>query len=202
MDAIDLCCGTGYVPAWMARRGATVTAIDNSQRQLETARRLAIEHRLDITWLNGNAEQVPRPDDSYDFAVSEYGAAIWCDPFIWIPEAHRLLRPGGMLAFFGIHPLALACTPLDGSPTSGTWCEIGSAFTASTGGRWRAIRAASSSLCPRAAGSACLTALVSTSSTARNCKPRYPGAGKPFGTPAGWAHCIPSEHIKKVRKRG
>jgi hypothetical protein len=30
-----------------------------------------------------------------DLAVSEYGASIWCDPHRWIPEAHRLLRPGG-----------------------------------------------------------------------------------------------------------
>src|SRR5262245_43548731 len=57
MDAIELGCGTGYVSAWMARRGATVTAIDNSLRQLETARRLGNEHRLDITWIHGNAEQ-------------------------------------------------------------------------------------------------------------------------------------------------
>jgi hypothetical protein len=53
-------------------------------------------------------------------AISEYGAAIWCDPFVWIPEAHRLLRAGGVLAFLGNHPLALVCTPLDGSPTSET----------------------------------------------------------------------------------
>jgi len=68
----------------------TVTGIDNSQRQLETARRLGAEHRLDISWIHGNAEQVPRPDGSYDFAVSEYGAAIWCDP----GAANPLYRDG------------------------------------------------------------------------------------------------------------
>ena len=120
MHAIELGCGTGYVSTWMARRGATVTAIDNSQRQPETARRLGAEHRLDITWIHGDAEQVPRPDGSYDFAVSENGAAIWCDPFVWIPEAHRLLRAGGGLGLLGNHPLAVACTPLDGPPTSET----------------------------------------------------------------------------------
>ena len=82
LQAIDLGCGTGYVSAWMARRGATVTAIDNSQHQLETARRLGTEHRRDITWIHGNAEQVPRANSSFDFAVSEFGAAIWCDPFV------------------------------------------------------------------------------------------------------------------------
>jgi len=115
MRAIELGCGTGYVSAWMARRGATVVGIDNSERQLTTARRLMEEHGLRIDLIHGNAEEVPYPDASFDFAVSEYGAAIWCDPFVWIPEAHRLLRPGGELRFLGTHPLAIACSPESGA---------------------------------------------------------------------------------------
>jgi SAM-dependent methyltransferase len=114
--AIELGCGTGYVSAWMRRRGATVYAIDNSQEQLKTARRLADLHELDgIDWVHGNAEAVACPDGSFDLAISEYGAAIWCDPARWIPEAHRLLRPGGELVFLGNHPLTSVCSPLDGS---------------------------------------------------------------------------------------
>ena len=118
MDAIELGCGTGYVSAWMTRRGARVVGIDVSQRQLATARALAASHDLDIRWLQGDAESVPLPNASFDFAISEYGAAIWCDPYAWIPEAHRLLRPGGRLTFLGTAPLALVCTPADGSPTA------------------------------------------------------------------------------------
>ena len=114
MDAIELGCGTGYVSAWMARRGAKVTGIDNSERQLATAARLAAEHRINLTLIHGNAETVPRPDASFDFAVSEYGAAIWCDPELWLPEAHRLLRPGGRLVFLGHSPLSAVCTPWKG----------------------------------------------------------------------------------------
>ncbi|MFP5320291.1 MAG: class I SAM-dependent methyltransferase [Acidimicrobiia bacterium] len=117
MRAIELGCGTGYVSAWMARRGAEVVAVDVSVRQLETARRLQAEHGLDgIRFVEASAESVPEPDASFDLAISEYGAAIWCDPFVWIPEAARLLRPGGALRFLGNHPLAMACVPLDGSP--------------------------------------------------------------------------------------
>ena len=116
LDAIELGCGTGYVSGWMARRGARVVAIDNSERQLDTARRLSRQHGVEIELLHGNAETVPCPDASFDFAVSEYGAAIWCDPHLWIPEAHRLLRPGGELAFLASTPLAAVATPLDGSP--------------------------------------------------------------------------------------
>lgn len=115
MHAIELGCGTAYVSAWMANRGAQVVGIDNSSRQLETAKRLAAEHGIPLTLIHGNAETVPYPDESFDFAISEYGAAIWCDPKVWIPEAYRLLRPGGALTFLGSHPLALVCTPLSGA---------------------------------------------------------------------------------------
>jgi ubiquinone/menaquinone biosynthesis C-methylase UbiE len=115
MQAIELGCGTGYVSAWMARRGATVTAIDVSEQQLATAQRLAKEHGTPITFIHGSAETVPLPDESFDFAISEYGAAIWCDPAIWIVEAHRLLKPGGTLAFLGTHPLLVACYPQSGA---------------------------------------------------------------------------------------
>jgi SAM-dependent methyltransferase len=112
---IELGCGTGYVSAWMRRRGASVYAIDNSDAQLATARRLSEQHRLDIEWVHGNAETVDQPDGSFDFAISEYGAAIWCEPAAWISEAYRLLRPGGNLVFLGNHPLAMVCSPIDGS---------------------------------------------------------------------------------------
>jgi SAM-dependent methyltransferase len=115
LDAIELGCGTAYVAGWMARRGARVVGIDNAANQLETARRLAAEHGAEVTLLHGNAETVPYPDGSFDFAISEYGAAIWCDPYAWIPEAHRLLRPGGRLVFLGTSPLAVVCIPVDGS---------------------------------------------------------------------------------------
>lgn len=113
MDAIELGCGTGYVSSWMLRLGARVVGIDNSANQLETARRLAAEHGVELELIHGNAEQVPRPDASFDFAVSEYGAAIWADPYKWIPEAHRLLRPGGELSFLGNHPFVMCTQPRD-----------------------------------------------------------------------------------------
>jgi SAM-dependent methyltransferase len=108
-DAIELGCGTGYVSAWLARRGARVVGIDNSPRQLETARRLQAEHDLEFPLLLGNAEAVPYPDASFDIAISEYGAALWADPYRWIPEAARLLRPGGELVFLTNGLISILC---------------------------------------------------------------------------------------------
>jgi SAM-dependent methyltransferase len=114
MRAVELGCGTGYVSAWMARRGATVTGIDISEGQLVTARRLNEQHGLGVTFVHGNAEQTPFEDASFDFAISEYGAAIWCDPTVWLPEARRILVPGGRLVFLGNHPLVMVCSPWNG----------------------------------------------------------------------------------------
>ena len=55
-DAIELGCGTAYVSAWLARRGARVVGIDNSEAQLATARRLQRQHGLSFPLLHGNAE--------------------------------------------------------------------------------------------------------------------------------------------------
>ncbi|MEO8251141.1 MAG: class I SAM-dependent methyltransferase [Chloroflexota bacterium] len=119
-DAIELGCGTAYVSAWMARKGARVTGIDNSPKQLETARRLQQEHDLHFPLLLSNAEAVPLPGASFDVAISEYGASIWADPYRWIPEAARLLRPGGELVFLVNGTLQMLTIPdleADGPPT-------------------------------------------------------------------------------------
>jgi len=111
LDVIELGCGTAYVSAWLARRGARPVGIDNSEAQLETARRLQAEHRIEFPLHHGNAEDVPFPDASFDFAISEYGASIWCDPYRWIPETARLLRPGGGLVFLVNSVLLSLCVP-------------------------------------------------------------------------------------------
>ena len=110
-DTIEFGCGTAYVSAWLARRGARAVGIDNSEAQLATARNLQRQHGLDFPLLHGNAESIPYPDASFDFAISEYGACLWADPQRWIPEAARLLRPGGQLVFLTNSFLLTLCLP-------------------------------------------------------------------------------------------
>lgn len=113
-DLIELGCGTAYVSAWAARAGARPVGIDNSERQLATARANQDEFDIHFPLLHGNAEQVPLPDASFDVAISEHGASAWCDPYRWIPEAARLLRPGGELVFMRSSDLLTLCTPEEG----------------------------------------------------------------------------------------
>lgn len=110
-DAIELGCGTAYISAWLARRGANVIGVDNSEAQLATASTLQSEFGLEFPLLHGNAEDVEFPDASFDLVVSEYGASIWCDPYLWIREAARLLRPGGELLFLVNGVIEMLCAP-------------------------------------------------------------------------------------------
>jgi SAM-dependent methyltransferase len=121
LDVIELGCGTGYVSAWLARLGARPVGIDMSEKQLATARALQDEHDLHFPLIQGNAEGAPLADASFDLAISEYGAAIWCDPYRWIPEAARLVRPGGRLIFLGNGAvLMLTMTDSDAEGPAGT----------------------------------------------------------------------------------
>ena len=114
LDVVELGCGTAYVSAWLVRRGARPVGVDVTPAQLETARQLQAEHGLGFPLVEASAEDVPLPDASFDLAISEYGAIIWCDPELWIPEAHRLLRPGGRLWFLRGSTIAMLCMPDDG----------------------------------------------------------------------------------------
>ena len=110
-DAVELGSGTGYVSAWLARRGARPIGVGPTDAQLRTARLLQHEFDLHFPLVLAAGEQVPLRSSSFDLVISEYGAAIWADPYRWIPEAARLLRPGGELVFLGNSLLLMLWVP-------------------------------------------------------------------------------------------
>jgi SAM-dependent methyltransferase len=113
LDAVELGCGTAYFSAWLARRGARPVGVDQSKGQLATARSMQAQHGIEFPLIEADAEAVPLPDASFDFALSEYGASLWCEPERWIAEAARLLRPGGRLVFLTNAPLVILCSAPD-----------------------------------------------------------------------------------------
>jgi ubiquinone/menaquinone biosynthesis C-methylase UbiE len=112
LDVIELGCGTAYFGARLKKQGASrVVGVDITPAQLETARSMNDEFGLGLEFIEANAENVPLPNASFDLAFSEYGASIWCDPYRWIPEAARLLRPAGELVFMCNTDIVQVCSP-------------------------------------------------------------------------------------------
>jgi SAM-dependent methyltransferase len=115
-DVVELGCGTAYVSAWLAQRGARPVGVDITPAQLDTARAMQKEFGLDFPLIEADAAETGLPDASADLVVSEYGASIWVDPYRWIPEAARLLRPGGELVFLRNSTLVVLCSPDEDVP--------------------------------------------------------------------------------------
>jgi SAM-dependent methyltransferase len=113
-DVVELGCGTAVISAWLARIGARPVAVDIARPQLETVRRLQHDFSVSFPLVCENAENLAFEDESFDCAVSEYGASLWCNPERWLPEASRLLRPGGRLVFFTNGAMLIACTSEEG----------------------------------------------------------------------------------------
>jgi SAM-dependent methyltransferase len=113
LDVAELACGTAYFSAWLARAGANVVALDLSGEQLATARRLQQRFGPVFPLVQADAERVPLTSGRFDLVVSEHGVAAWCDPETWLPEAARLLRPGGRLVFLTNSHLSALCVPAE-----------------------------------------------------------------------------------------
>lgn len=113
-DVVELGCGTAYACAWMARYGAMAVGVDVADAQLESARMFQKQFNLHFPLIRASADEVPFADESFDVALSEYGASTWLDPHRWVPEAARLLRPGGLLVFVVNGTMLMTCTPEDG----------------------------------------------------------------------------------------
>ena len=114
LDVVELGCGTAYLSAILAKLGARPVGVDPTPAQLATARRMQHETGITFPLVEAPGERVPLPDASFDLAVSEYGASLWADPHQWVPEAARLLRPGGRLVFLTNSVLSIICAPDEG----------------------------------------------------------------------------------------
>ncbi|MGH3091603.1 MAG: class I SAM-dependent methyltransferase, partial [Gaiellaceae bacterium] len=108
-DVLELGCGAAQWSILLAGHGARVVGIDNSERQLEYARRALSAAGLEFPLVPGSAESLPFGESSFDVVFADHGANRFADPYGWVPEAARVLRPGGLLAFSGATPWEYLC---------------------------------------------------------------------------------------------
>jgi len=95
---LDVACGTGVVAVTAARRGATATGLDLTPQLLERARENAQIAGVDIQWREGDAENLPFDDSSFDVVLSQFGHIFAPRPAVAIAEMLRVLKPGGTIA--------------------------------------------------------------------------------------------------------
>jgi SAM-dependent methyltransferase len=96
---LDVACGTGVAAITAARRGARVTGLDLTPELLERARENAKIAELDIDWHEGDVEQLPFDNGSFDVVLSQFGHMFAPRPDVAISEMLRVLKSGGTIAF-------------------------------------------------------------------------------------------------------
>jgi SAM-dependent methyltransferase len=101
---LDVATGTGAVAARAAHMGAVVTGVDLAPRLLETARRLAAEKGLAISFDVGDCEDLPYKDASFDVVASAVGVIFAPDHSAVARELVRVCRLGGRLGLVSWRP--------------------------------------------------------------------------------------------------
>jgi len=97
-DFLDVATGSGNAAIAAARRGARVTGLDLVPALVEAARARAESEGLKAQFVEGNAEDLPFDDDSFDRVTSIFGAMFAPRQQRTAEELARVTRPGGVLA--------------------------------------------------------------------------------------------------------
>jgi 2-polyprenyl-3-methyl-5-hydroxy-6-metoxy-1,4-benzoquinol methylase len=101
---LDVACGTGNLAIPLARQGCTVTGVDIAPNLLVQARERAAAEHLTAIFDEGDAEQLPYPDATFDAVVTMFGAMFAPRPELVAQELARVLKPGGTLAMANWNP--------------------------------------------------------------------------------------------------
>jgi ubiquinone/menaquinone biosynthesis C-methylase UbiE len=102
---LDLACATGIVARLAAPHvgpEGAVTGLDLLPGMLAEARKRADPT---ISWVEGNATQMPLPDVSFDAVLCQQGLQFFPDKVAALVEVRRVLRPGGRIVLSVWRPI-------------------------------------------------------------------------------------------------
>ena len=100
VDLLDVACGSGNVAIPAAVRGARVTGLDLTPELFDAARERAAAAGVEVEWIEGDAEDLPFDDASFDCVTSTFGVQFAPRHEVAAAELVRVCRPGGRIALF------------------------------------------------------------------------------------------------------
>jgi ubiquinone/menaquinone biosynthesis C-methylase UbiE len=98
MDLLDVACGTGNATIPAAQAGARATGLDFSPELLEIARERGSDAMVEVEWVEGDAQELPFDDASFDHVISTFGHMFAPDHRRTADEMLRVCRPEGTIA--------------------------------------------------------------------------------------------------------
>jgi SAM-dependent methyltransferase len=116
LRALELGCGGAQMGIKVSMLGARVTGMDFSENQLRHARENVAATETAMPLVRASAEELPFADGSFDLVFCDHGATSFTDPHVTVPEAARVLRPGGALVFDISTPVIWMCWGSDDEP--------------------------------------------------------------------------------------
>ena len=104
---IDVATGTGNVALRAAAAGAHVIGLDLAPALFASGRRRATEYGVNVEWLQGDAEELPFADESFDRVLSVFGVQFAPRHQVVADELARVCRPGGLIGLINWAPQGL-----------------------------------------------------------------------------------------------
>jgi SAM-dependent methyltransferase len=107
LKVLDVACGAGNVAIPAALAGADVTGLDITPALLQRGAVLAAASGVDVTWVDGDAEDMPFADASFDAVTSAVGVMFCPSHEKAAAELVRVCRPGGSIGLIAWTPEGL-----------------------------------------------------------------------------------------------
>ncbi len=111
--AVDVCCGTGDIALRLGATGAAVVGLDFSKPMLDVARSRGEAGKRNPKFLEGDAQNLPFDDSTFDVATVGYGLRNLASWERGLEEMWRVTKPGGRLLVLDF-----------GKPDSGLWRSL------------------------------------------------------------------------------